>query len=373
MGDSMVHTQLALDPQGRLRVLLVSWPSNDVWHYQYGACDTGCTNSNNWRLSTVVTGKAYSFLPYSENNQSFTLDAQGRPRFVYYVNPWGIDPNQASVFYTYCNTGCTDAASWSITRLTDSEWADLQLALTSAGLPRLAFTLNTGEPNYETRLAYIECASADCTSWSGIPLVTAATYSPGSGPVFSLCIDTAGQPRLAYYPGTGSGGTLETGKLYYLACDTACNQAGPPPSWMAHARSARSQRPGLNPEWRGWRRSRARPAEPATDRLSTGRRGGRAGLHLVQHQLPGGGRQLGLQSHLVDRRRRCRAWAHSQRLPRLHTADHVYRLVLERRLPAIAEARRARQPAHRLRGAALERWRGKQRWCDRPRAAIGNL
>jgi hypothetical protein len=53
----------------------------------------------------------------------------------------------------------------------------------------------------------------------------------GGGSVFALRADAQGRPRLAYYPGTGSGGTLETGKLYYLSCDMGCAQAGS--SWKA--------------------------------------------------------------------------------------------------------------------------------------------
>jgi hypothetical protein len=53
-----------------------------------------------------------------------------------------------------------------------------------------------------------------------------------SAPVeISLRADSAGRPRVAYYAGTGQGGTLPPGILYYLSCSASdCSQLA---SWQA--------------------------------------------------------------------------------------------------------------------------------------------
>src|SRR5262249_52739229 len=157
LGDNLSYAQLALTPDGHPRVLLATWPPDGILQYQYGECDGGCTSPSSWQLTTIASGKSSFFLSDAENNQSFALDRQGRPRFVYYVNSFGTD-GQAGVLYTYCNADCTDAGNWNTTHLTDAEWKNMELAFTLDGRPLLAFVLNSGEPDYETRLAYIECA-----------------------------------------------------------------------------------------------------------------------------------------------------------------------------------------------------------------------
>ncbi len=234
LGNNVVFAQLALDPNGHPRVLLTTSGNPQeptMWQYVYGECNdpAPCTN---WTLTPILPAPAYAytFFPNSENNQSFGVDPQGRPRFVYdYKDSYFAT---ADTRYRYCDANCTDAANWNETSFNSSgEWQNVALAFTPNGLPRLAFFVNSGSPDYNWQLDYLECATTDCATWTGTGLSVNASSGGGGSGVIALRITSSGEPRLGYFTGAGTGGTLTPDSLNYLWCHSDC--AATASNWTA--------------------------------------------------------------------------------------------------------------------------------------------
>lgn len=221
LGDGVDFAALDLDPNGRPRMLLrLTVQAGNIYLFQYWQCDSNCTNPAQWTGDSI--GYAYrrpvgwveSFM------HSFALDHAGRPRFIYYDS--GADYNDAhwGAFYAYCDDNCTNAASWSETRLLDDSHArDFDLAFSPTGQPRLAFATYNSETMAQP-VIYAEC-NQNCSTaanWAGFVLANTASASVSHEASFSLAADSDGRPRLALYTGTGIGGDLAANTLYYLGC-----------------------------------------------------------------------------------------------------------------------------------------------------------
>lgn len=228
LGSNVLFAQLALDPAGHPRVLLTTADNPQEptqWQYTYGECNdpAPCTA---WTLTPILPAPAfsYTFFPNSENNQSFALDPQGRPRFVYdYKESYFAT---ADTRYRYCDASCTDAANWSETSFnSNGEWQNVALAFTPTGLPRLAFFLavDSGTPFPNWQIDYLECGTPDCATWSGAGLATNASSGGGGSSAIALRITSNGEPRLGYFTGAGTGGTLTPDSLNYLWCRSGCS------------------------------------------------------------------------------------------------------------------------------------------------------
>ncbi len=215
----MDATQIALDPQGRPRLLIVTTDNGGNFkdHYNYAACDAACTNGGNWTVSDVadMSSGSNTFI-FDGNKHFFALDPQGRPRFV-------VD-NGIHYVYVYCDTACTNDLNWNALTLNGSSGTGMgfntpALAFNAAGKPRLLAPL-TDQNTFQTNLDYWECNAADCStnanSWTSAGIITpmggsAALYS-------SLRLTRTGQPRFAYY-GALSG---PADSLFYFWCSSAC-------------------------------------------------------------------------------------------------------------------------------------------------------
>lgn len=136
-------------------------------------------------------------------------------------------------YYAYCPASCTAPANWYETRLLDDSHAsDFDLAFGPNGQPRLVYATYDSQ-DIAQQAAYAECQQ-NCHSganWSGIVLANTASASVSAWATFDLALDSAGKPRLALYTGTGAGGSLAPNSLYYLACDAA--QCAADQAWSA--------------------------------------------------------------------------------------------------------------------------------------------
>lgn len=234
LGDNVEYANLALSPEGKPRVMTrLRPPSGNGFVYQYWTCESNCTNTTQWNTTSI--GAAYARTtgwgePFS---RFFTLDPQGRPRFVYYDA--GADTNDPhwGAFYAYCNTGCGNAGNWQEVRLIEDAYArEFTLTFSPTGQPRLAYM--SYDPDAIVQyVAYVEC-NANCASianWSGLWLVDTVSASVTEFATLALRTDSSGRPRLALYTGTGLGGTLTPNTLYYLSCVAdPCTQGQ---SWQA--------------------------------------------------------------------------------------------------------------------------------------------
>lgn len=225
------EVRLLLDPAGHPRLLLAV-PGDVVGmfqhvSYQYGACNTACTEAAHWTFTTVanvIDSIAWVGGREDENNHYFALDPQGRPAFLYTrFDP--DDPYTGYLDYRACvvanAAGCTQAGNWSTTVLAHNSFPqNPSFVFTQAGQPRLALQVSTG---LESSLWYAAC-DQNCTnagnwSWTGI---SATSYYETV--TFSLRVDSQGRPRMAFYSGTfnQSPSPFADDLLYYLWCDQAC-------------------------------------------------------------------------------------------------------------------------------------------------------
>ncbi len=63
--------------------------STSLIQHEYGSCDSNCLQAAGWSGTVGVEAGTPFFPANSESTQSFALDAQGRPRFVFQSNPFG--------------------------------------------------------------------------------------------------------------------------------------------------------------------------------------------------------------------------------------------------------------------------------------------
>jgi hypothetical protein len=128
-------------------------------------------------------------------------------------------------YYAYCSANCGTASGWGIVSLSDRV-EEVQLALTSAGHPRLLMRVK--DANYDDQYQYAVC-DVNCTtlaSWT-ITNVTSSTYSllylrSYSGH-HTFALDHQDRPRFLY--------RKTIADAYYVYCDTACTN---PANWWEY-------------------------------------------------------------------------------------------------------------------------------------------
>jgi hypothetical protein len=253
LSDQLSFAQLAVDAQGRPRVLLASElpdPSFGVkMHWTYGECNLGCTDAANWTLTEIAVARWYWGAVDMESNQSFALDANGNPRLLYFSNSFAVDENTpVGTIFTYCDGDCTQLSNWYTTILSDATWENLALTLTRAGLPRIAYTVTNNEGVHT--LGYAECDNPACTFYTTNYAVLTHSYATLalSGYVYTLRLDSQDRPRLAYYPGWGDSGSLPGQRLYYITCNAGCTQPG---TWQATDLGLPAKTPAGDEIWNG--------------------------------------------------------------------------------------------------------------------------
>lgn len=228
LGTTVQDVRLALDPDGHPRLMLFGPKpdpaTNSRSQYQYAACDTRCTDSAGWTLTTIATPIEPTALREYNNNRYFALDRQGHPAFVYTDTS---DNEHPGTFYMSCQGGCTRAANWTETALSSTDLFDnMSLTFSPAGGPRLALGIFNRD-TVALYLAYAEC-DRDCSDvdqWTATLL--AVIHGTGR---YALQSDRLGRPRLALYSGSYAAQPFADHMLYYLWCDQDCGQSAEP--WM---------------------------------------------------------------------------------------------------------------------------------------------
>jgi hypothetical protein len=138
--------------------------------FSYGECNNSCNQKANWQFVDVVTTK-YTYPSLEElgfRHESFALDPQGRPRFVYFHADYD-QPDIHGIRYAFCNNNCTSLDSWDSARISSSQslWRPA-LGFTPAGQPRIV----ASDLSDNKRMMYVQC-NADCEGaglWSSVAL-----------------------------------------------------------------------------------------------------------------------------------------------------------------------------------------------------------
>jgi len=224
LSNYVQDVRLALDPStGHPRMMLyTSDISTDEHHYQYAACESGCTNSANWTITPLITVYEIPGRRSYHNNRYFALDPQGGPAFVYTDSANG----HSGSFYAHCLADCTNPGNWWELKLFDQGLIKPALTFTPGGQPRLAASYYVpDDPDYNVPLwkllyaiCYSNCNDLSQSLWDGVFIYP--TIGDGS---FSLRVDSSGRPRLGLYPTQADLSQMQPGQLYYVWCnDTTC-------------------------------------------------------------------------------------------------------------------------------------------------------
>ena len=232
LGQEINETQLALTPSGKPRLLLraTSTVQNGGKDYLYAACDANCTDRANWQVTTVATSYGTDIFDTSDDSvpqRSFALDPQGRPRFVFLDRNYVIEPDHYGLFYTACNTQCTNAQNWTQTLISAVVKGDFSfdwevvtypvLTFTSQGQPRLLadmYPLQGGTAG----IYYFGCDKG-CDQFDNWQRIYLFDRGAGTKVSWDLEMDSHDRPRIAFYKGEG-GDVGE--KLYYVYCNENC-------------------------------------------------------------------------------------------------------------------------------------------------------
>ncbi len=219
VGEGVDFAALDLTPGGAPRLLL-RVPIDNVYVYQYWECNSNCLQPASWSGESIGYSYARTTGWVEAFTRSFSLDHQGRPRFVYYDAGADYSDPHWGVFYAFCDTDCTSPGNWYETRvLEDRNAGEFDLDFTSGGLPQFVYSTYDGA-NLTNNVAYAECRQncSNGVNWDNVILLDVVSSSVTSFANFSLEVTTGGRARVALYAGTGIGGTLPPGRLYYLAC-----------------------------------------------------------------------------------------------------------------------------------------------------------
>jgi hypothetical protein len=210
IGEAVQDVRLALDPEGRPRLMLFGPTGHpDRMRYQYAECNAGWTNAENWKITTVATPLETTAMREYDSNRYFAISRQGTVAFVYTDTPDIENPHRGA-FYMSCASGCTDLRNWTDTRITASYIMNPALAFSPDGHPRLAFGIFLDTDLY---LAYAQCDgdSSDPAQWSALVL----TRMHGTA-TYSLQSDRNGRPRLAFSSGSYAAAPFTDHQLFYL-------------------------------------------------------------------------------------------------------------------------------------------------------------
>jgi hypothetical protein len=220
LAESVSEAQVAVTPDGHPRLLLLVRAlegSRRADRYLFAACNQGCTHRNGWQISPIVTvPNDLSWRWIDDPNdlemgarealprRYFALDPAGRPRFVYYHYNTEQDEAGVGAYYAACDQSCTQAGSWTHTRITEVtdwsgtlEWEVLEkpmLTFAPDGSPRiLAQVLPLGILRF-TGLYYVAC-DGGCNDGSNWYKVQLGNGDDASGE-WDLAVDSTGRGHM---------------------------------------------------------------------------------------------------------------------------------------------------------------------------------
>ena len=223
-GATVHNAMIALDGNGKPQLLL-----STMMRVYYATCDGDCTDPSAWTSTVILEhgGKR------EVTGEAFTLDGDGRPRFLMhtYKAYLGVGQEAPEAFFVACDADCHDPKSWKTSKIADQMWRSSSLKYDAEGRAHVATVI--GVPATETSSstemgAYAVC-EAGCDreeNWVGTGLAPAFESEIDAvsiKPAISLALTKAGHPRIILL------GKLEdSGKrnLTYLECDADCTAKG---------------------------------------------------------------------------------------------------------------------------------------------------
>jgi hypothetical protein len=105
LSDGLDDAQIQLTAAGKPRILLATQLSSvSTIAHEYWSCDSNCLQSAGWSHAVVAEAGTPFFPSNSESTQSFALDPQGRPHFVFPSNDMGSGVALSGSYLASCDT-----------------------------------------------------------------------------------------------------------------------------------------------------------------------------------------------------------------------------------------------------------------------------
>jgi hypothetical protein len=223
LSNDVIDVRLQLDAAGHPRLLLKAYAAQQPYDWikqqgvQYAACDSGCDEQANWKVTAAAT--SFYAEPYTDEstNHYFALDRAGHPGFVYmdFQNP--ADEAHSGTFYAYCQAvdprACSDAANWSEHRISPQNLVRGDIVYTHDNQARFLMTYTPDD--YAVKLVYIAC-DATCNTLDFVSL-----WDTDGHAHWSLRLDHADRPRFALYSGWYIN-DFPSRQVFYVWCDADC-------------------------------------------------------------------------------------------------------------------------------------------------------
>lgn len=128
----------------------------------YAACEGDCTQASSWTTTRILDHAG----DREVTGEAFALDGAGRPRFLMhtYVAYLGIGQKPPETHYVTCDGDCGAASSWTAHKIADQIWRSSSLRIDATGRPRVATVAMVVADDQSTQNigAYVAC-DGDCT------------------------------------------------------------------------------------------------------------------------------------------------------------------------------------------------------------------
>lgn len=210
--DTVDNAMLALDAAGHPQLLMVT--GEDLF---YATCAGDCTQPASWTTANILHHAGERDV----TGDAFAVDSHGRPRFVMHapLAYLGIGQKPWATEWVSCDESCSDASSWTRTKLVDQVWAYGSLKFDAQDRAHLAIVAN--DDNVLNAAAYETCAGdcANSASWTatGFGQAYNSEYEAVTiHPRMEMALTRSGHPRIVSMLKDG-----DDRKLAYFACDQA--------------------------------------------------------------------------------------------------------------------------------------------------------
>jgi len=236
-------TQVAVTPEGKPRILVIGSSAPELRDYNrtysYGECDRDCTDPASWKFTAIADsgGNMISeVLNLRVPDQTFALDAEGRPRFIYTDANYAIEPGHYGAFVMSCDSDCLNKANWTETDLAlhanhgyqNEQFTKPVLAVAENGTMGVlseVYAFDEDGKEMKNGLYYYGC-KAGCTkgeSWKrAFVLDTGGGSYPN--PTWDLAFTRDGEPRVAQFAGNDMEQKDLDHQLIYIWCKADCDQ-----------------------------------------------------------------------------------------------------------------------------------------------------
>jgi len=231
--------QIEVTPDGHPRIFVTGWSPDHAngTDYFYGECNADCLEEANWQFSKIASsadGIFSNIFRYRLPIRNFSLDHEGKPRFVYTDENYLVEPDHYGAFYMVCDDDCTEPSNWRETNLAyhiaesyrTESFSQPVLAIAPGGKVRVLASVYAFEKDGSDApdaLYYYACDS-DCEdrdSW-----VRADVLGTGGGsypnPTWDLDLLPDGRPRIVLFAGHGMEQADLSHQLIYAWCDADC-------------------------------------------------------------------------------------------------------------------------------------------------------